>query len=39
MMNKEQINDKAKKAQSTSLDWKKDVQKRADHIPKGSSIE
>src|SRR5215831_6356606 len=32
MMTKEQINDKAKKAQNAFLDWKKDIQKRADHV-------
>ena len=31
-MTKEQINDKAKKAQNAFLDWKKDIQKRADHV-------
>jgi acyl-CoA reductase-like NAD-dependent aldehyde dehydrogenase len=32
IMTKEQINEKAKKAQNAYLDWKKDIQKRADHI-------
>jgi len=32
MMTKEQINDIAKKAQNAFLDWKKDIQKRADHV-------
>lgn len=32
IMTKEQINEKTKKAQNEFLDWKKDVQKRADHI-------
>jgi acyl-CoA reductase-like NAD-dependent aldehyde dehydrogenase len=32
MMTKEQIKEKTKKAQNTHLDWKKDIQKRADHI-------
>ncbi len=32
MMTKEQINDKAKKAQNTFSEWKKDIRKRADHI-------
>lgn len=32
MMTKEQINDKAKKAQESFRDWNKDIQKRADHI-------
>lgn len=32
IMTKAQINEKTKKAQNTFLDWKKDVQKRADHI-------
>src|ERR687887_814835 len=32
IMTKEQISEKAKKAQNAFLDWKKDVQKRADHI-------
>src|SRR5215813_15475277 len=32
MMTKEQINDKAKRAQNAFLDWKKDIQKRAEHI-------
>ena len=32
MMTKEQISEKTKKAQNAFLDWKKDVQKRADHI-------
>ena len=29
---KEQINEKTKKARNAHLDWKKDIQKRADHI-------
>jgi len=32
MMTKEQINEKTRKAQNAHLDWKKDIQKRADHI-------
>ena len=32
IMTKEQISEKAKKAQNTFLDWKKDIQKRADHV-------
>ena len=32
IMTKEQISEKAKKAQNAFLDWKKDIQKRADHI-------
>ena len=32
IMTKEQINQKAKKAENAYLDWKKDIQKRADHI-------
>jgi acyl-CoA reductase-like NAD-dependent aldehyde dehydrogenase len=32
IMTKEQISEKTKKAQNAFLDWKKDVQKRADHI-------
>ncbi len=32
IMTKEQISEKTKKAQNVFLDWKKDVQKRADHI-------
>src|SRR5215469_8921059 len=32
LMTKEQINDKAKKAQNAFLDWKKDIRKRADHV-------
>ena len=32
IMTKEQINEKAKKAQNAFLDWKKDIHKRADHI-------
>ena len=32
MMTKEQINEKTKKAQNAFTDWKKDIQKRADHI-------
>ena len=31
-MTKEQINEKAKKAQNAFSDWKKDIQKRVDHI-------
>lgn len=31
-MNKEQINEKTKKAQQAFSEWKTDVQKRADHI-------
>jgi succinate-semialdehyde dehydrogenase/glutarate-semialdehyde dehydrogenase len=32
IMTKEQIIEKAKKAQNAFLDWKKDIHKRADHI-------
>ena len=32
IVTKEQIKEKTKKAQKAFLDWKKDVQKRADHI-------
>jgi succinate-semialdehyde dehydrogenase/glutarate-semialdehyde dehydrogenase/succinyl-CoA reductase len=32
IMNKEQINEKVKKAQNAFSDWKKDIQKRVDHI-------
>src|SRR3989449_3818034 len=32
IMTKEQINEKVKKAQNTFSDWKKDIQKRVDHI-------
>ena len=32
IMTKEQIKEKTKKAQNAHLDWKKDIQKRADHI-------
>ena len=32
ILTKEQINQKAKKAQNAYLDWKKDIPKRADHI-------
>ena len=32
MMTKEQISEKTKKAQNTHLDWRQDIQKRADHI-------
>ena len=32
IMTKEQIKEKTKKAQSAHLDWKKDIQKRADHL-------
>jgi acyl-CoA reductase-like NAD-dependent aldehyde dehydrogenase len=32
IMTKEQVKEKTKKAQSVQLDWKKDIQKRADHI-------
>ncbi|MGA8081613.1 MAG: aldehyde dehydrogenase family protein, partial [Candidatus Nitrosopolaris sp.] len=32
IMTEEEINEKAKKAQNAFLDWKKDIQKRADHI-------
>src|SRR5215469_13694116 len=32
IMTKEQIKEKTKKAQSAQLEWKKDIQKRADHI-------
>jgi acyl-CoA reductase-like NAD-dependent aldehyde dehydrogenase len=32
IMTKEQISEKTKKAENAFLDWKKDVQKRADHI-------
>jgi succinate-semialdehyde dehydrogenase/glutarate-semialdehyde dehydrogenase/succinyl-CoA reductase len=32
IMTKEQISEKAKKAQNAFSDWKKDIQKRADHI-------
>ena len=32
IMTKEQINEKTKKAHNAQLDWKKDIQKRADHI-------
>ena len=32
IMTKEQVQEKTKKAQSAHLDWKKDIQKRADHI-------
>ncbi|MFY9871528.1 MAG: hypothetical protein WAK17_17575 [Candidatus Nitrosopolaris sp.] len=32
IMTKEQINDKAKKAQNAYLDSKKDIQKRVDHV-------
>jgi len=31
-MTKEQISEKAKKAQDAFSDWKKDIQKRVDHI-------
>ena len=31
-MTKEQINEKVKKAQNAFIDWKKDIQKRVDHI-------
>ena len=31
-MTKEQISEKAKKAQNAFSDWKKDIQKRVDHI-------
>jgi hypothetical protein len=31
-MTKEQICEKTKKAQNAHLDWKKDIQNRADHI-------
>ena len=31
-MTKEQINEKVKKAQNAFSDWKKDIQKRVDHI-------
>jgi acyl-CoA reductase-like NAD-dependent aldehyde dehydrogenase len=32
IVTKEQINEKTKKAHDAQLDWKKDIQKRADHI-------
>ncbi|HYT01382.1 MAG TPA: aldehyde dehydrogenase family protein [Candidatus Acidoferrum sp.] len=32
IMTKEQISEKAKKAQDAFSDWKKDIQKRVDHI-------
>ena len=32
IMTKEQISEKTKNAQNAFLDWKKDIQKRADHI-------
>ena len=32
IMTKEQISEKAKKAQNAFSDWKKDIQKRVDHI-------
>lgn len=32
IMTKEQINEKVKKAQNAFYEWKKDIQKRADHI-------
>ena len=32
IMNKEQINEKVKKAQNAFSDWNKDIQKRVDHI-------
>jgi acyl-CoA reductase-like NAD-dependent aldehyde dehydrogenase len=32
IMTKEQIDEKAKKAQNAFLDWKTDIQKRVDHI-------
>ena len=32
IMTKEQINEKAKKAQESFHEWKKDIQKRVDHI-------
>jgi succinate-semialdehyde dehydrogenase/glutarate-semialdehyde dehydrogenase len=32
IMTKEQLIEKAKKAQNAFLDWKKDIHKRADHI-------
>ena len=32
IMTKEQINEKVKKAQNAFGDWKKDIQKRVDHI-------
>jgi acyl-CoA reductase-like NAD-dependent aldehyde dehydrogenase len=32
VMTKEQITEKTKKAQESFRDWKKDIQKRADHI-------
>ncbi|MGB7956889.1 MAG: NAD-dependent succinate-semialdehyde dehydrogenase [Candidatus Nitrosopolaris sp.] len=32
IMTKEQINEKVKKAQNAFIDWKKDIQKRVDHI-------
>ena len=32
MMTEEQINEKTKKAQNAFTDWKKDIQKRADHL-------
>jgi acyl-CoA reductase-like NAD-dependent aldehyde dehydrogenase len=32
IMTKEQISEKTRKAQNAHLDWKKDIQKRADHI-------
>ena len=32
IMTKEQIKEKTKKAQNAFTDWKKDIQKRADHL-------
>jgi len=32
MMTEDQINEKTKKAQNAFVDWKKDIQKRADHL-------
>ena len=32
IMTKEQIKEKTKKSQNAHLEWKKDIQKRADHL-------